>query len=83
MKICSYYKRELAGILRSPRDQDQHGEGLLKYQPEETTSSCQSGLPVEGWGHQPTYNAFDSKLVLSKRNAGTKMEQSNEVMAIQ
>ena len=44
-------------------------------EPEETTSSSQTGHPVEGWGHQPTYKTFDPKLVLSKRNAGTKMEQ--------
>jgi hypothetical protein len=27
---------------------------------------------MEGWEHQPTYKTFDSKLLLSKRNAGTK-----------
>jgi hypothetical protein len=37
--------------------------------------ASQTGPSVEGWGHQPTYNTFDPKLVLSKRNAGTKMEQ--------
>jgi hypothetical protein len=44
-------------------------------EPEETTSSSQTGLPVEEWGHQPTYKTFDPKLLLSKRNAGTKVEQ--------
>jgi hypothetical protein len=44
-------------------------------EPEETTSSSQTGLPVEGWGYQSTYKTFDPKLLLSKRNAGTKMEQ--------
>ena len=43
-------------------------------EPEETSSSSQSGLTVERWGHQPTYKTFDPKLVLSKRNAETKME---------
>jgi hypothetical protein len=41
---------------------------------EETTSSSQMGSWVEEWGHQPTYKVFYPKLVLSKRNAGTKME---------
>jgi hypothetical protein len=26
--------------------------------------------PVKGWGHQLTYETFDPKLILSKRNAG-------------
>ena len=52
-------------------------------EPEETTSSSQTGLPVEEWGHQPTYKTFDPKLLLSKRNAGTKMEQRlNERLSI-
>ena len=42
---------------------------------EETTSSSQTGPPVEGWGHQPTYKTFDPKLVLSKRNAVGETEQ--------
>jgi hypothetical protein len=36
------------------------------------TSRKQTGPPVEEWGHQPTFKIFDSELVLSKRNAGTK-----------
>jgi hypothetical protein len=44
-------------------------------EPEETTSSSQTGPPVEGWGHQLTYKTLDPKLVLSQRTAGTKMEQ--------
>jgi hypothetical protein len=42
---------------------------------EETTSSSQTGpVPlVERWGHQPTYKTVHPKLLLSKRNAGTKM----------
>jgi hypothetical protein len=44
-------------------------------EPEETTSSSQTGPPVEGGGHQTTYKSFDPKLVLSKRNSGTKIEQ--------
>jgi hypothetical protein len=43
--------------------------------PEETTSS-QTGSLVEGWGNQPTYKTFTTKLVLSKRKARTKMDQS-------
>jgi hypothetical protein len=43
-------------------------------EPEEITSSSQTGSPVEGWGHQSTYKTYDPKLILSKRNAGTKME---------
>jgi hypothetical protein len=39
---------------------------------EETTSNRHS---VEEWGHQTTYKTYDPKLVLSKTNAGTKMEQ--------
>jgi hypothetical protein len=42
---------------------------------EETTSSRQTGSPVEGWDHQPTFKMFDPELFLSKRNVGTKMEQ--------
>lgn len=29
---------------------------------EETTSSSQSGLTVEGWGYQPAYKTFGPKL---------------------
>jgi hypothetical protein len=36
--------------------------------PEDIISSSQT---MKGWGHQPTYKTFDSKLLLSKRNAGT------------
>ena len=42
--------------------------------PEETTSSRLAGHPIEGWGHQPTYETLHAKLLLSKGNAGTKME---------
>jgi hypothetical protein len=35
-------------------------------EPEEPTSSSQTGPAVEQWGHQPTYKSFDQKLVLSK-----------------
>jgi hypothetical protein len=48
---------------------------IWDMEPEETTSSSQIGSTVEGWRHQPTYKTFEPKLVLSKRNAGTKMEQ--------
>ena len=44
-------------------------------EPEETTSGSQTGRPVERWGHQSTYKTLDPKLLLSKRNSGTKMEQ--------
>jgi hypothetical protein len=44
-------------------------------EPEETTSSTQTGPSVERQGHQPTYKTFNPKLLLSKRNAETKMEQ--------
>jgi hypothetical protein len=44
-------------------------------EPEYITSSSQIGPPVEELGHQPTFKIIDPKLFLSKRNAGTKMEQ--------
>ena len=44
-------------------------------EPEETTSRSQIGPLVKGWGHEPTHKTFDPKLVQSKRNARTKMEQ--------
>jgi hypothetical protein len=47
---------------------------------EETTSSSQTGPPVEGWGYQPTYKIFDPKLFLSKRKAGTKNAAETEGM---
>jgi hypothetical protein len=40
-----------------------------------TTSSNQIELPVEGCEHEPIYKTFDPKLLLSKRNSGTKMKQ--------
>ena len=40
--------------------------------PEQTISSSQTELPVQEWGHQPNYKTFDLKLLLSKKNAGTK-----------
>jgi hypothetical protein len=51
--------------------------------PEETTFSSQTGHPSGGVGHQFTYKTFDPKLVLSNRNAGTKMERRlNEWLTI-
>ena len=44
-------------------------------EPEETNSRNQTRPPVEKWGHQLTYKFFNSKLLLSKRNERTKMEQ--------
>ena len=41
-------------------------------EPEETTSSTQTGPSVERQGHQPTYKTFNPKLLLSKRNAETE-----------
>jgi hypothetical protein len=46
-----------------------------EIEPEETTSSSQTGLSVERWRHQHTFKIFNPELFLSKRNAGTKMEQ--------
>jgi hypothetical protein len=37
---------------------------------------------VDRWGHQHTFKSFDSELFLSKRNAGTNMDQT-EGKAIQ
>jgi hypothetical protein len=45
-----------------------------EMEPEEPTSSRQTGPPVEVWQHQPTFKTFDSDLFLSKRNVETKME---------
>jgi hypothetical protein len=42
---------------------------------EEITYSSQTGPQVEEWRHQTTYKTFNAKLILSKRNAGTKLEQ--------
>ena len=44
-------------------------------EPEETTSSSQTGPPTGEWGHQPSYKTFYPKLLLSKGNSGTKMDQ--------
>jgi hypothetical protein len=44
-------------------------------EPEETTSSSQTGSLGKEWDHQPTYKIFSPKLLLSERNEGTKMEQ--------
>jgi hypothetical protein len=41
----------------------QEGGGDMKL--EETTSSSQTWLQMEEWAHQPTYNIFDLKLLLS------------------
>lgn len=40
----------------------------MDMEPEETTSSSQTGSLVEGWGHQSTFKTFDLKLLLSKRD---------------
>ena len=53
-------------------DEIHNGE---KMEPEESTSSIYTGSPLEGWGHLPIFKIFDSELFLSKRNAGTKVEQ--------
>jgi hypothetical protein len=42
--------------------------------PKEITSCSPAGTPVEGYGHQLTHKTFDSIFVLSKRNAGTNMD---------
>ena len=39
-------------------------------EPEETTSSSQTGTPVDGWGHQTTFKIFYFKFFLCKTNAG-------------
>jgi hypothetical protein len=44
-------------------------------QPEEATTFSQAGSPVEGYGHQPIHKTLDPTFVLSKRSAGTNMEQ--------
>ena len=46
-----------------------------EMEPEQSTSSRQTGTTVEGQGYQPTCKTFDLGLFLSKRNAGTKMEK--------
>jgi hypothetical protein len=38
------------------------------------------GPQLEGWGHQPSFKNFDPKLVLSKRKAGTIMEQTERII---
>jgi hypothetical protein len=38
-------------------------------------SHSQTSPQLERWGHQTIYKTFNSKLLLSKRNAGTKMGQ--------
>ena len=48
---------------------------IVSLEPEETTPCSQTGPPVERWGHQPTNKFFNPKLLLSKRNTETKMEQ--------
>jgi hypothetical protein len=35
-------------------------------EPEEITSSSQTGPPMEGWGHQLTYKTFKPKLLQSQ-----------------
>ena len=40
---------------------------------EEALYNSQKVFPVEGWEYQQTYVTFDPNLLLSKRNAGTKM----------
>jgi hypothetical protein len=52
-------------------------------EPKETTSSSQTGSPVDRWRHKSTYKTFDPKLFLSKRNAGTKNGAETEEMANQ
>jgi hypothetical protein len=42
-------------------------------EPEEITSYRQTGAPIVGWGHQPTFHNFDPELFMSKRNTGTKL----------
>ena len=44
-------------------------------EPEETTSGRKTGPPVQGWGHTLIFRYFYPTLFVSKRNAGTKMEQ--------
>jgi hypothetical protein len=41
----------------------------------ESTSSRETGRPLEGWGFHPTVNISAPELFLSKRTAGTKMEK--------
>ena len=46
-----------------------------EIEPGETASNRQTGLPVEAWGHQPTFKNFDpeffeSQFFLTKRNRG-------------
>ena len=50
-----------------------------EMEPEETTSNRWKELPVEGWGHSPTFKIFDPELLLSKRNAVTKVEQKGHL----
>lgn len=47
-------------------------------EPEGTTFSSQTGPPVEECVHHPTYKTFDTKSVLYKISAGTKIEQRVE-----
>jgi hypothetical protein len=42
---------------------------------EKVTSYSQTGSRVEGQRHHPTHKTFDPNFVLSKRNAGTRMDK--------
>ena len=42
--------------------------------PEETIFSSQTGS-VKGWGQQPTYKIFDSKLILPIKHSGRNKEE--------
>ena len=44
-------------------------------EPEQPNSNSQTGPPKEGWGLKSTLIIFPSKLLISKVDAGTKIEQ--------
>ena len=93
-KICSCQGCRVGEPLESSKDlgwggsQDSMWGSLAKMannsrdmEPEEPTSSSQTGPLVEGWGHQPTYKTLNPKLLPCKRNAGTKWSRLKEWLA--
>ena len=70
-------------IKRSPQESmwmtlaEMNSSGDME--PEGPTSCSQAGPPVRDKDTNPPIKTFDPKFVLSKRNAGTKMKQTEEM----
>jgi hypothetical protein len=80
--ICSCWDAGLGNLSKVPETWDGGGcsqdvvQVTLAKMPksEEMEIEETTRTPMERWGHQSTYKTFNPKLLLSKRNTGTKME---------